>query len=136
MHARLDDGRVNVLTRPGNDWTDKYPTVAKALAELPTQSAYLDGELSGVLPDGRTAFNLIQNALERGDASLVYFVFDLLFLDGEDLTSLPLADRKTRLEAFRVGARWDRDQLQAPPPPASTLLDLVTSLIVDPFLVA
>jgi hypothetical protein len=47
---------------------------------------------------------VIQNALEHGDASLVYFVFDLLFLDGEDLTSLPLVNRKTRLEAFLVGA--------------------------------
>jgi bifunctional non-homologous end joining protein LigD len=64
----------------------------------------MDGELCGVLPDGRTAFNLIQNALEYGDAALVYFVFDLLFLDGEDLTSLPLVDRKTRLEAFLMGA--------------------------------
>jgi bifunctional non-homologous end joining protein LigD len=58
----------------------------------------------GVLRDGRTAFNLIQNALEHGDASLVYFVFDLLYLDGEDLTGLPLVDRKTQLEAFLVGA--------------------------------
>jgi DNA ligase D-like protein (predicted ligase) len=106
MHARFDAGRIEILTRRGNDWTDKYPTIAEALTELPTQSAYLDGELCGVLPDGRTAFNLIQNALERGDASLVCFVFDLLFLDGEDLTSLPLVDRKTRLEAFLVGAPY------------------------------
>jgi hypothetical protein len=42
--------------------------VAKALARLPTKSAYLDGELCGVLPDGRTAFNLIQNPLDQGDA--------------------------------------------------------------------
>jgi ATP-dependent DNA ligase len=42
--------------------------------------------------------------LEHGDASLVYFVFDLLHLDGEDLTGLPLVDRKIRLKAFLVGA--------------------------------
>jgi hypothetical protein len=99
-HARIDAGRVKILTRRGNDWTDKYPTIANALAKLPAQSAYLDGELCGVLPDGRTAFNLIQNAMEHGDAALVYFVFDLLYLDGEDLTGLPLVDRKTRLEPF------------------------------------
>jgi bifunctional non-homologous end joining protein LigD len=104
MHARIDAGVVKIITRRGNDWTDKYPSIAKALARLPPKSAYLDGELCGVLPDGRTAFNLIQNALEHGDASLVYFVFDLLYLDGEDLTSMPLIDRKTRLEAFLVGA--------------------------------
>jgi ATP-dependent DNA ligase len=104
MHAKPDAGRVNILTRRANDRTAKYQSIATALAALPTQSAYLDSELCGVQPDGRTAFNLIQNSLEHGDASLVYFVFDLLFLDGEDLTSLPLIDRKTRPEAFLVGA--------------------------------
>jgi bifunctional non-homologous end joining protein LigD len=98
MHARIDGRSVKIITRRGNDWTSKYPTITKALAGLPTKSAYLDGELCGVLPDGRTAFNLIQNAMEHGDASLVYFVFDLLYLDGKDLTGLPLIERKARLE--------------------------------------
>ena len=57
--ARLDAGRVQILTRRGNDWTHKYPALAKAIAGLPAQNAYLDGELCGVLPDGRTAFNLM-----------------------------------------------------------------------------
>src|SRR6185503_2873247 len=61
MHARLDAGRVNIITRRGNDWTDKYPFVVEAISRLPAQNGYLDGELCGVLPDGRTAFNLIQN---------------------------------------------------------------------------
>ena len=104
MHARLDAGRVQILTRRGNDWTDKYPAIAEAIAGLPAQSAYLDGELCGVLPDGKTAFNLIQNASDTGEGSLIFFLFDLLFLDGEDLRSLPLVDRKVRLEAFLVGA--------------------------------
>ena len=71
MHARLDAGSVNLLTRRGNDWTDKYPAVAKAIAGLPSQHAYADGELCGVMPDGRTAFNLIQNASDAGQGSLV-----------------------------------------------------------------
>jgi DNA ligase D-like protein (predicted ligase) len=104
MLARLDRGRVNILTRRGNDWTDKYPSVARALAALPVHNAYIDGELCGVLPDGRTAFNMVQNALEHGDASLVYFAFDLLHLEAEDLTGLPLIERKTRLEALLVSA--------------------------------
>src|ERR1700730_9113742 len=82
MHPRLDAGRVNILTRRGNDLTDKYPTIAEAIAALPAQNAYLDGELCGVLPDGRTAFNLIQNASDTGKGALVFFLFDLLFLDG------------------------------------------------------
>src|ERR1700738_1544772 len=45
MHARLDAGRVQILTRRGNDWTDKYPAIAEALAGLPAQNAYVDGEL-------------------------------------------------------------------------------------------
>ena len=50
MHARLDAGRVQILTRRGNDWTDKYPAIAKDIALLPAQNANLDGELCGVLP--------------------------------------------------------------------------------------
>ena len=87
MHARLDAGRAQILTRRGNDWTDKYPAIANAIAGLPAHNAYLDGELCGVLPDGRTAFNLIQNATDTGEGSLVFFLFDLLFLDGENLTA-------------------------------------------------
>src|SRR6202163_4357161 len=104
MHARLDAGRVNILTRRGNDWTGKYPTIAEAIAALPAQNAYLDGELCGVLPDGRTAFNLIQNASDTGEGALVFFLFDLLFHDGENLIALPLVDRKARLASLLSGA--------------------------------
>jgi DNA ligase D-like protein (predicted ligase) len=104
MHARLDEGRAQILTRRGNDWTDKYPVIAKSIAGLPAQNAYLDGELCGVLADGRTAFNLIQNATDIGEGSLVFFLYDLLFLDGENLTALPLLDRKARLASLLNGA--------------------------------
>jgi len=56
------------------------------------------------LPDGRTAFNLIQNASDTGQGSLVFFLFDLLFVDGEDVTALPLVDRKARLQTLLNGA--------------------------------
>src|SRR5947209_13317003 len=72
MTARLDNGDVRLLTRTGLDWTTKYPVIAEALAELPATTAYLDGELCGVLPDGRTAFSIVQNAADT-HASLVYF---------------------------------------------------------------
>jgi ATP-dependent DNA ligase len=87
MHARLEAGRVQILTRRGNDWTDKYLTIAKSIAGLRAQNAYLDGELCGVLPDGKTAFNLIQNATDTGEGSLVFFLFDLLHLDGAARTA-------------------------------------------------
>ena len=50
MHARFDAGRVQILTRRGNDWTDKYPTIAKSISGLTAQNAYLDGELCGCCP--------------------------------------------------------------------------------------
>jgi DNA ligase D-like protein (predicted ligase) len=109
MHARLEAGRVRILTRRGNDWTDKYRSIAKAIAALAAQNAYLDGELCGVLPDGKTAFNLIQNATDTGQGSLVFFLFDLLFLDGENLMAQPLVERKSRLTALLKGApEWLR----------------------------
>jgi len=101
MHARLDCGDIRLLTRTGLDWTDKYPAIVTALRTVPARQAYLDGELCGVQPDGITSFALIQNAADRrGGADLVFFVFDLLHLDGLDLMPLPLADRKVDLLRF------------------------------------
>ena len=101
--ARIDHGAVQLLTRSGLDWTVKYPATAAALAKLKVKSAYLDGELCGVRPDGVTSFALMQQASDRGGAGLVYFAFDLLELDGEDLAALPLLDRKTRLASSPAG---------------------------------
>lgn len=104
MHTRVEAGNVNILTRRGNDWTAKYPAIAEVVARLPVRNAYLDGELCGVLPDGRTAFNLIQNASDTGQGALVFFLFDLLFVDGENLMEMPLIDRKARLEKLLTRA--------------------------------
>jgi bifunctional non-homologous end joining protein LigD len=98
MHARLDGGAVKLLTRTGLDWTHKYPPIAEAVGSLGARTAYLDGELCGVFPDGITSFSMIQAASDAGNAAgLVYFVFDLLHLDGEDVAALPLIERKARL---------------------------------------
>src|SRR5882724_3618025 len=98
MHARLDRGAVRLLTRTGLDWTHKYPAIAAAVALLPATQAYLDGELCGVRPDGITSFSMIQAASDSGNAAgLVFFLFDLLYLDGEDLCARPLIERKARL---------------------------------------
>ena len=98
MHARLDRGEVRLLTRNGLNWTAKYPQIAAAVAALPARQAYLDGELCGVRADGITSFSMIQLASDAGNAAgLVFFLFDLLYLDGEDLTARPLIERKERL---------------------------------------
>jgi bifunctional non-homologous end joining protein LigD len=105
MHARLDRGAVRLLTRTGLDWTHKYPAIARAVASLPARQAYLDGELCGVRPDGTTSFSLIQNASDTGNSeALVFFLFDLLHLDGEAIAPMPVTERKERLRALLSAA--------------------------------
>ncbi|MGA8757848.1 MAG: non-homologous end-joining DNA ligase, partial [Stellaceae bacterium] len=88
-------GEVRLLTRNGLSWTAKYPQIAAAVAALPARQAYLDGELCGVRADGITSFSMIQLASDAGNAAgLVFFLFDLLHLDGEDLIERPLIERK------------------------------------------
>jgi bifunctional non-homologous end joining protein LigD len=101
--AELDRGVVRLLSRRFKDWTATFPDVARAVAALPAERAVIDGEVAAVLSDGRTSFQALQNA---GDATaLAYFVFDLLALDGEDLTARPLIERKARLERLVTPAR-------------------------------
>ncbi|HEY5950909.1 MAG TPA: non-homologous end-joining DNA ligase [Kofleriaceae bacterium] len=95
--AELDGRKLRLLSRRFNDWTAQFPTVVDAVAALPVKSIVLDGEVAIVMSDGRTSFQALQNAFGRRDANLVYFVFDVLSLDGEDLTHLPLEERKQRL---------------------------------------
>ena len=103
--ARLDRGAVKLLTRTGLDWTQKYPGIAKAVAGLDARRAYLDGELCGVGSDGITSFNIVQLASDSGNAAaLVFFLFDLLHLDGEDLRLRPLIERKERLGTLLANA--------------------------------
>ena len=98
MHARLDRGAVRLLTRTGLDWTHKYPAIASAVSSLDARRAYLHGDLCGVRPDGTTSFSLIQTASDAGhDGTLVFFLFDLLHLDGDPIGSRPLWERKERL---------------------------------------
>src|SRR5262252_6711851 len=86
MMARLDCGAVKLLTRTGLDWTHKYPAIGNAVASLSARQAYLDGELCGVDDKGITSFGRVPNASDTGNAAgLVFYLFDLLHLDGEDI---------------------------------------------------
>jgi bifunctional non-homologous end joining protein LigD len=101
IEAAVAGGHAKLLTRNAKDWTAKFPVVAAAVAKLPVASALLDGEVVALAADGRSSFQALQNALrpEAGAerTALVYFVFDLLHLDGDDLTGRPLAERKDLL---------------------------------------
>ena len=98
LQARLEHGKVKLLTRNGLDWTRKFPSIAAAIAELPATAALIDGELVVEGEDGVSSFSLLQQALKTGDDSrMVFYVFDLLHLDGDDLRPLPLQARKAAL---------------------------------------
>ena len=91
MAARIDNGRVRLLTRTGLDWTDKYPSAIAALTNLNVKTAYLDGELCGVDEAGLPTFAHTQAATDgERDVQLVYYAFDLLHLDGWDVSGLQL----------------------------------------------
>jgi bifunctional non-homologous end joining protein LigD len=94
MQARLSDGAVRLRTRSGLDWTGKFPTIAEAVCALPAKQALLDGEIVSQNAQGISDFSALQNDLKagRGDR-LIYYVFDLLYLDGCDLTRAALRDR-------------------------------------------
>jgi bifunctional non-homologous end joining protein LigD len=92
---------VTLHTRNGNDWTKKFTRIAKALAELPVDSAYLDGEVVVLGEEGASDFQALQNSFAAGaEAPLYYFVFDLLHLNGYDLRNEPLIRRKELLKAL------------------------------------
>jgi bifunctional non-homologous end joining protein LigD len=89
-------GHASLYSRNGNDISRKYPTICKALAAI-KHEAVLDGELVALDEKGRSRFQLLQNA-EREKTRLLYCVFDLLYLDGEDLRGKTLLERKAELE--------------------------------------
>lgn len=94
--AHLQDGRVRLLTRNHQDYTDRYQPVATELADL-RLDCILDGEMVVVDEHGRSTFNALQNYQQTGAGHLVYYVFDLPFAGGHDLRGLPLTRRKQLL---------------------------------------
>jgi bifunctional non-homologous end joining protein LigD len=96
--ARIERGRINLITRNGNDWTGAFPEIVAAVKTLRLEQALIDGEVAVLLPNGITSFQALQGALKEHERDrLVYFVFDLLHLDGRDLTRLSLKQRKAIL---------------------------------------
>ncbi|HEX2447799.1 MAG TPA: non-homologous end-joining DNA ligase [Methyloceanibacter sp.] len=88
-------GHALLYSRNGNDISHKYPSICTALAAI-KHEAVLDGELVALDAQGRSRFQLLQNA-EREPVRLLYCVFDLLYLDGKDLRGKTLLERKAEL---------------------------------------
>ncbi|HJV87509.1 MAG TPA: DNA ligase D [Noviherbaspirillum sp.] len=97
--ARVDGKDVRMLTRDGQDWTATLPAQVQAIRALDLQSAWLDGEIVVLDKEGVPSFQLLQNAFsEKSDASFIYYLFDLPFLNGADLRPAPLKERRNMLE--------------------------------------
>src|SRR2546421_11390640 len=96
--ARIEDRHVTLFSRSGLIVSHNYMPIAKALEKF-RKDAVIDGELVALDERGVSRFQLLQNAL-RASANLHYCVFDIMFLNKEDLRSLPLVERKQRLQSI------------------------------------
>lgn len=101
---------VRVFTRSGQDWTDKFAPLVAAIAALDLPAALIDGEIIAHDAKGNPDFSTLQAVLKRGrgaqgtDDALAFHAFDLIELEGEDLTDLSNIERKERLEALLAAA--------------------------------
>ena len=96
----IGGGDARLFTRAANDWTSRFESLRAALARLKVQSALIDGEVVHTAADGTQSFHSLQNALstEKKAEGLRYYAFDLLWLNGVDLRSQPLLERKAALK--------------------------------------
>jgi bifunctional non-homologous end joining protein LigD len=101
VQARLAGGEVVLKTRTGLDWTVKFPTIAGACGQLASHDVILDGEIVSANERGISDFSGLQDDLKSGRYDrMVYYVFDLLYLDGADLTGEPLSARRKALKTL------------------------------------
>ncbi|QBQ99796.1 DNA ligase D [Paraburkholderia pallida] len=116
--ARVDKGRARLMTRGGQDWTKKLKGLAAEVEKLPVENAWLDGEIA-VLKDGLPNFAALQDAIDAAaNRDIVYFLFDLPYVDGKDFRRVPLWARRARLSRLLENAgdriRFSQD-FAAPP---------------------
>jgi bifunctional non-homologous end joining protein LigD len=126
MQARIEKGKVRLLTRTGLDWTKRFgTTLSRAFSELPCDTALIDGEIVVMTEEGISSFSALQAALSEGKyGGFVYFGFDLLHLDGRDLRRKPLLARKELLadllgDADHASVRYSEHFRE----PGATMLD-------------
>jgi bifunctional non-homologous end joining protein LigD len=99
VQLRVEDGDAALKTRKGLDWTDKFQAIAREASTLP--DVLIDGEIVALDHNGAPDFSTLQAALSDGKTgNLIFYAFDLLFADGEDLRRLPLGERKERLKKW------------------------------------
>ncbi len=96
----VGSGQARAYTRSGLDWSEKFGGIVEAAARLDVRSALIDGEAVVMEADGKSSFQALQGALKGAPGTIDYMAFDLLEIDGEDLTGLPLTERKEKLRAI------------------------------------
>jgi bifunctional non-homologous end joining protein LigD len=100
--ARVAGGEAELRTRKDQDYSQRFANVAKELAKaLKTPDCVVDGEVCALDEDGRPSFSAMQQA--RQGTPIVYYVFDLLEVDGDPVISLPLSERRSRLRKLLDG---------------------------------
>ncbi|AFJ58044.1 DNA ligase D [Pseudomonas fluorescens A506] len=127
MMARIDNGEVKLFTRNGHDWTSKLPRQAEALASLALQSAWLDGEVIAADDEGVPSFQILQNAFESGKSqAIVFYLFDMPYLNGVDLREVPVEERRAALA--QVVERSEDDIIRFSEDFGEEASDLLTSV--------
>jgi bifunctional non-homologous end joining protein LigD len=111
--ARIDGDDVRLFTRNGNDWTARMPALRDEIAALKLSSGWLDGEITVLDARGNPSFQLLQNAFDDAKTKdMVYFVFDLPYFDGHDLTRVPLVERRRILQAAIASATSEHSRVR------------------------
>ncbi|WEX76866.1 non-homologous end-joining DNA ligase [Sinorhizobium numidicum] len=108
LAVHIEPNRIRIITRGGYDWRDRFPTIADDARRLAVNTAVIDGEAVVLDEKGRSDFGMLQRALGRLPSSyeagaIVFYAFDLLYLDGRDLRRLPLRERRRLLQPLVAG---------------------------------
>jgi bifunctional non-homologous end joining protein LigD len=108
--AFIENGSVRLVSRNQNELTARYPELKDMPEFINAKTAILDGEVVALDPDGRASFSLMQQrtgfrpgghrAAAKADVPVLYYAFDLLYLDGYDWRRMPLEERKTKLASI------------------------------------
>jgi bifunctional non-homologous end joining protein LigD len=99
MQAHFKNGICTFYTRNENDWSNSFPHLLHGVEHLPVKNAIFDGEIVALDEEGKIQFQRLQNSMKaKKDANLMYYIFDVLYLNGKDLRELPLLERKQILK--------------------------------------
>src|SRR3954469_3139188 len=113
MIARAENGKARIWSRWGLNWTASFPSVAESLRSL-GRAVVIDGEAVCQFEDGNSNFHAL--ASDYGCAKAVLWAFDLLMIDGEDIRSSPLEERRARLLKRTIAWRIERIGQHTPDP--------------------